>query len=171
MPFWLTRSGARARQYSSSKIEPLEDPDAAPAVLLGPGDHRPAVGEQGALPGPVGLEALGGVERGEGVGRDVRGQPGPGLGPERLLGGAEGQVHDAGNLPQHLRRCQRRRRSGARGRRLVLDQGPYEEVDHRADDLRLRGTSPTVSKACPPSRTVNNLVGDAGQPEVPGQLL
>ena len=38
-----------------------------------------------ALPGPVGLEAVGRVERGQGLGRDVGGQPGPGLGPEGLV--------------------------------------------------------------------------------------
>ena len=65
--------------------EPLEDADVAPAVLGGPAHHRPAVLEHGALPGPVGLEARGGIERGQGVGGDVRGQPGPGLGPEGLL--------------------------------------------------------------------------------------
>ena len=107
--------------------EPLEDADVAPAVLGGPADHRPAVLEHGALPGAVGLEALGRIEGGEGVGGDVRGQPGPRLGPEGLVLGAEGQVHGAANLPQRPRRCQgRRSAAGAQaplGRaRLVLHE-------------------------------------------------
>ena len=56
-PFWLTRSGAWARQYSSSKISHSRMPDPPAAELLGPGDDRPAVGVHGLLPGPVGLEA------------------------------------------------------------------------------------------------------------------
>ncbi len=52
--------------------EPLEEPEVAAAVLDRPADHGPAVLEHRVLPGPVGLEAVGRIERGEGVGRDVR---------------------------------------------------------------------------------------------------
>ena len=144
--------------------EPLEDADVAPAVLGRPAHHRPAVLEHGVLPGAVRLEAFGRIEGGEGVGGDVRGQPRPRLGPEGLLLGAEGQVHDAGNLPQRPRRCQRRSADDqAPWAGAVLDEGAHEEVDHRADDLRLRGTSPTVSNSCPPSTHGQQLVRDAGQ--------
>ena len=94
--------------------EPLEDPDVAPAVLGRPADDRPAVLEHGALPGPVGLEALGRIERGEGLGRDVRRQPGPGLGPEGLCSGLK--VRSMAQRISHSgsRRCQGRRRSRPR---------------------------------------------------------
>ena len=54
--------------------QPLHDADAAAAVRRGPTDHRPAILEEPALPGPVGGEAIGRVEGGEGIGRDVGGQ-------------------------------------------------------------------------------------------------
>ena len=152
--------------------EPLEDADVAPAVLDGPAHHRPAVLEHGALPGAVGLEAFGGIERGEGVGGDVRGQPRPRLGPEGLLLGAEGQVHDGGNLPQRSRRCQGAGRGGRRctpsadrDRRLVLHDRAHEEVDHRRRRLAIsEGTSPTVSNSCPPSVTVSSWRGTPATP-------
>ena len=85
MPFWLTRFGRPGAVVLLLEDEPLEDADVAPAVLGRPAHHGPAVLEHGVLPGAVRLEALGRIERGEGVGGDVRGQPRPGLGPEGLL--------------------------------------------------------------------------------------
>src|SRR6185437_15664388 len=86
--------------------EPLEDADVPSAVLDGPADHGPSIVIHGALPGPVGLEAFRRIEGREGNGRDVGLQPGPGFGPERLVLGAEGQVHGAANLAQGPAPCQ-----------------------------------------------------------------
>ena len=81
--------------------EPLEQPDPTPAVLLGPRHHRPPGVEHAPLPGPVGLEPLGGVERRERAGplgrrRSVGLEPRPGLGPEPLLLRGEAEVHERG---------------------------------------------------------------------------
>ena len=107
-------------------------------------------------------------------------QPGPRLGPEGLLLGVEGQVHDGGEsstapapvptapvadghgdprrrrpepAPGAPRACARRSRPPLR--RLAISEG----------------TSPTVSNSCPPSCTVNSWRGTPCHAEVPGQLL
>ena len=133
--------------------EPLEDPEVAPAVLDRPADDGPAVLEHGALPGPVGLEAGGRIERGEGLGGDVRGQPGPGLGAEGLVLGAEGQVHGAANLAQRPAPCQGGVPAQLLVMRLMEDERPHEEVHDEPDDRRLRtGTlRPCRTRAHPAS--------------------
>ena len=75
-------------------------PSVPPAVLLGPADHRPAVVGQRPLPGPVLLEALGGVEARRGLpgGGTWALQPLPGLGPEGLLPGVKVRSMPARNL-------------------------------------------------------------------------
>src|SRR5581483_1357239 len=78
----------------------LDDGRAAPAVLARPVDADPSPGVQ--LPLPVTEERdLVGERPGRTVGvgpparRKIRREPGAYLGAERLLGGAEGQVHSA----------------------------------------------------------------------------
>ncbi len=86
-PFWLTRRGAWARQYSSSKTSHSRMPTPRPPNSSGHDttDHRSS--NMVCSHCPVGLEPLGGVERGERPGRrGVGGQPRAGLGPEGLLG-------------------------------------------------------------------------------------
>ena len=135
--------------------EPFEDPDVAPAVFDRPAHHRPAVLEEGVLPGAVGLEAFGGIERRQGAGRHVRGQPGPGLGAEGLLLGAEGQVHDAGNLPQRPRRCQRPGQAMP-GRGWCCTRMRTKKPTTASTIALSEGTSPFVSNACPPCRTMTS---------------
>ena len=106
MPFWLTRRGSAGAVVLLFEHQPLEDAEVASAVLDRPADDGPAVLVHGALPGAVRLEALRRIERGEGLGWDVRRQPRPGLGAERLLFGAEGQVHGVANLAQGRGPCQ-----------------------------------------------------------------
>ena len=83
--------------------EPLHEPHVAATELLGPGDDRPAGVVHGLLPGPVGLEAVGRVQRGQraptvGPGGDVVLQPGPRLETERFLVVGEAEVHGPSNL-------------------------------------------------------------------------
>src|SRR6185503_6208023 len=73
--------------------EPLDQVGAAPAVLDGPGDHRPAALVQRALPGAVLLEALGRVHRLEPCLRHVGGEPLARLATEGLLLRREGEIH------------------------------------------------------------------------------
>ena len=74
-PFWLTRVGACGPPVLLLEDQPLDDPHAPAAVLLGPRDHRPPVGVHGLLPGAVGLEPRGGVEGGQGARRRGRARP------------------------------------------------------------------------------------------------
>ena len=144
--------------------QPLEDADVAPAVLRGPADHRPTVLEQGVLPGAVRLEALGRIEGGEGFRRDVRGQPRPRLGPEGLLVAVVGQVHDAGNLPQRPRGCQRRRDQAPWAGGLCSTSVRTKKSTTALTIADSEGTSPAVSNSCPPSNTVNNSWGTRASP-------
>ena len=73
--------------------QPFDVVGAAAAVLLGPGDRRPAALVQLGLPGPVLLEALSGVEGGQRLGRDMRLEPGPSLLAKGLFVGGVGEVH------------------------------------------------------------------------------
>ena len=72
---------------------PLDQRRIAAVVLLGPRHDRPARGGELRLPLLVGGPALGGVHRRQPLGRHVRGQPLPGLGPEGQLGLGQGQIH------------------------------------------------------------------------------
>ncbi len=156
--------------------EPLEDADVAAAVLGRPADDGPAVVEHGALPGAVGLEAVGRIERGERVGRDVRLQPGPGLGPEGLVLGAEGQVHggrESRTAASGLPRCPgvpaRLSRPSARG--WCATRVRTKKSTTSRTMAASSGASPRVDEPVAALGHDHQLVRDAVGPEVPGQLL
>ena len=79
--------------------EPLHRGRVAPAVRLGPRDDRPAGIEERTFPVEVEGEPLGGVARREPM-RHVGLEPLTTLGPERVLGIAEGQVHGERRYPR-----------------------------------------------------------------------
>ena len=83
-------------------------PTSRPPYSVGPAHHRPAVGEQGAPPRPGAASnptAVSSEARAPGAGTCAC-QPGPGLGPERLLRRGEGEVHAAANLAHRWTECQ-----------------------------------------------------------------
>src|ERR1019366_10042805 len=63
------------------------------AILHRPRDGRPTALMELGLPGPMLLEALGGVEGGQWLGRYVALEPGPRLGSKGHLVGGVGEVH------------------------------------------------------------------------------
>ena len=95
----LAHTGGRRRPVVLLlEDQPLEEPHAPASVLLGPRHHRPPGVVHDPLPGPVGLEARGGVERGKRAGPARRAgsvglEPRPHLGAELLLLGREPEVH------------------------------------------------------------------------------
>ena len=161
--------------------EPLEDADVAPAVFDGPAHHRPAVLVHGALPGAVGLEACGRIEGGEGVGGDVRFQPRPRLGPEGLLLGVEGQVHDGGESSTAIPPVPRRRSRRAalrRPRRQPTGTGALCSMTVRTKKsttacyhLRFGGHLAHRVEFVPAVVHGQELAWHAGHTEIPGQLL
>ena len=88
-------AGRAGRVVLLLEDQPVQYGSSPASVLLGPGHHRPTVGGQGALPDPVGGEALLGLQRGQGPFGHVGGEPGAGLGPEGVLGRREVEVHQA----------------------------------------------------------------------------